>query len=40
VILELIVAGVLDVAAADKIKDDWENQHRFRIKVTSFSDLL
>ena len=40
VILELIVAGVLDVPAADKIKDDWENQHRFKIKVTSFSDLL
>jgi predicted nucleic acid-binding protein len=40
VIVALIRAGVLDVAAADRIKDAWANQHRFRIKAASFSDLL
>ncbi|MGO9267218.1 MAG: hypothetical protein ACLQBA_20470 [Candidatus Binataceae bacterium] len=39
-IVALIRAGVLDIAAADQIKDEWANQHRFRIKGASFSDLL
>jgi hypothetical protein len=40
VVLTLIRAGVLDVAAADGIKDAWAQHHRFRIKVASFRDLL
>jgi predicted nucleic acid-binding protein len=40
VVIALIRAGVLDLDAADQIKDTWANQHRFRIKAASFSDLL
>jgi predicted nucleic acid-binding protein len=40
VIVALIHAGVLDVATADQLKDAWANQHRFRIKAVSFSELL
>lgn len=40
VIIALIRDGILDIAAADQLKDTWANQHRFRIKAASFSDLL
>ena len=40
VMVGLIRAGVLDVAAADAIKAEWEAHHRFRIKATSFQELL
>ena len=40
VVVALIQAGVLDIAAADQIKDIWERHHRFRIKAASFRDLL
>lgn len=40
IMVALIHANVLNVAAADQIKDAWANQHRFRIKGASFSDLL
>jgi predicted nucleic acid-binding protein len=40
VIVTLIRTGVLNTDAADQIKDEWANQHRFRIKAASFRDLL
>jgi predicted nucleic acid-binding protein len=40
VIVTLIRAGVLNIDAADRIKDEWAHQHRFRIKAASFRDLL
>jgi hypothetical protein len=40
VMVRLIRAGVLDIATADRIKDDWELHHRFKIKADSFRDLL
>jgi hypothetical protein len=40
VILTLIRTGVLNTDAADQIKDEWANHHRFRIKAASFRDLL
>lgn len=40
VIVALIRDGLLDLGAADQIKNSWAAQHRFRIKATSFSDLL
>lgn len=39
VVVSLIRIGVLTVAEADQIKANWE-QHRFRLKVKSFRDLL
>ena len=40
VMVALIQAGVLDIMAADQIKDIWALHHRFRIKVTSFRELM
>ncbi len=40
IIVLLIRAGVLAVEQADAIKKDWEEQHRFRLAVRSFGDLL
>lgn len=40
VMVNLIRAAVLDVADADKIKDDWAQYHRFRIKADSFQEFL
>jgi predicted nucleic acid-binding protein len=40
VVVELINAGTLDLAAADQIKETWANEYRFRIKISSFSELL
>jgi hypothetical protein len=36
----LIRAGVITAEEADTIKRDWERHHRFRIKATSFRDLV
>jgi len=38
--VNLIRAGILDVASADRIKDDWAQYHRFKIKADSFQELL
>jgi len=38
--VSLIRAGILDVASADRIKDDWAQYHRFKIKADSFQELL
>lgn len=40
VMITLIRSGLLDLAEADAIKTDWDQNHRFRIKVASFSELL
>lgn len=40
VMLELIRSSVLDIKAADHIKDLWAQHHRFRIKASSFRELL
>jgi predicted nucleic acid-binding protein len=40
VIIALIHAGILTVAEADNIKDLWAQRFRFRIKASSFKDLL
>jgi len=40
VMVRLIRAAILDIATADRIKDDWELHHRFKIKADSFRDLL
>lgn len=32
--------GLLSVPEADAVKDDWAQQHRFRLKITSFEELL
>ena len=40
IVIELIRQGVLDVAAADAIKLDWEQNHRFRLPFGSFAERL
>jgi predicted nucleic acid-binding protein len=39
-IVHLIKANVLNVPAADAIKETWEKRHKFRLKCQSFADLL
>jgi len=36
----LIRASVLTVEEADRIKVDWEKNHRFRLRERTFRDLL
>ncbi|MFV1969292.1 MAG: hypothetical protein ACC628_28050 [Pirellulaceae bacterium] len=38
--ISLIHAGILDVPTADAIKDDWEQNHRFRLPFRSFADRI
>ena len=38
--VSMISAGLLDVAAADAIKETWAGAHRFRLKIGSFGELL
>jgi predicted nucleic acid-binding protein len=40
VMLHLIRCGAIDLAEADQIKDTWATQHRFRLSIQSFSELL
>jgi hypothetical protein len=40
VVVELIRRGVLTVEQADAIKDLWSNEHRFRLKCSTFRELL
>ncbi len=40
IIVTLIRAGILTVAEADAIKADWEANHRFRLKFSSFGDVV
>jgi predicted nucleic acid-binding protein len=38
--VSLIRSGVLPLAEADAIKADWEANHRFRLKFSSFGDMV
>jgi predicted nucleic acid-binding protein len=38
--VSLIKAGIIDIAQADAIKSDWETNYRFRLRFTSFGDLI
>ena len=40
IMVTLIRASTLTVDEADKIKAEWEQRHRFRLKARSFRDLL
>lgn len=40
IMIELIRSGVLDAIEADRIKNRWEQHHRFRLGFASFTDLL
>ena len=37
--VSMIEEGLLDVAEADGIKDDWASRHRFRLKLNSFREV-
>lgn len=39
-IVSMIKESLLDLAEADTIKKAWEKQHRFRLKIESFTELL
>lgn len=36
----MINQGLLNIAEADRIKQEWTTRHRFRLKLGSFIDLL
>jgi predicted nucleic acid-binding protein len=38
--VKLIRKGAVSIALADHLKSEWENKFRFRLKVSSFADLL
>ncbi len=40
VMVSLIAAGVLSIDEADAIRDEWERQHRFALRIRSFRDAL
>lgn len=40
IMVHLIHSGVLDLAMADEIKDTWAIYHRFRLAISSFSEVL
>lgn len=40
IVVELIRNGVVSVEAADAIRLDWATNHRFRLKIASFRDVL
>jgi hypothetical protein len=40
IVVELIRNGVVSVEAADEIRLDWATNHRFRLKIASFRDVL
>ena len=40
IMVHLIRSGVIEVAEADRIKDTWATQHRFRLAIASFSEVL
>ena len=39
-IVSMINQNLLSIAEADAIKDEWEQRHRFRLKISSFAELL
>ena len=40
IVVELIRQSVISIQAADAILADWASNHRFRLKIASFEDLL
>lgn len=40
IVVELIRKRVISIGVADKILVDWATNHRFRLKIASFKDLL
>jgi len=40
IVVELIRKGVVSIQAADAILVDWAANHRFKLKIASFQDLL
>ena len=38
--VSMIGENLLDIPEADSIKDDWAIQHRFRLKIQSFQDIV
>ena len=40
IVVQIIRNGALTIEAADAICDDWANNHRFKLKIASFADLL
>lgn len=40
IMVQLIRSGVLDVAEADRIKDAWAEQHRFRLGIRTFGGVI
>jgi len=38
--VSMIGENLLDVPQADAIKDEWANNHRFRLAIQSFADLI
>ena len=40
IIISMIGENLLNISEADAIKDDWAANHRFRLKIASFSDHL
>ena len=39
-VVSMIREGLLDIAQADRIKQEWATRHRFRLKLGSFKDLI
>ena len=39
-IISMIHQGLLDIAEADRIRQEWATRHRFRLKPTSFRELM
>lgn len=40
IVVKLIKSNLLSVTDADAFKAEWEQNHRFRLSFSSFSDLL
>lgn len=40
IMVRLIRAGAISIGIADQLKSEWENKFRFRLKVSSFAELL
>lgn len=39
-VVSLIKAGIINVAQADSIKDEWQKSHSFHLKLKSFGDII
>lgn len=39
-IVSMILEQLLEIGEADEIKDAWESEHRFKLKIASFKDLV